>query len=211
MKIRNVILSGAAGVLLSACNGMFSGIYDEPDAKTVSEFGFVTPVTVNGQGTVYIDATDYTKWVYIDFANRTVETTDVDSPAPAQWDIAVHRYDVKTNGGEVAETDVADFIGITTLSESFVEDEWTTDVIVTDMSTMMDGYLSYADSFHNPVLSRWLDVDKSTMPPIYTMSGRVYVVRLSDGRCLAVRLDNYMNDAGVKGYMTISYKYPFEI
>ena len=79
------------------------------------------------------------------------------------------------------------------------------------MSTMMDGYLSYAESFYNPVLSRWLDVDKSTMPPIYTMSGRVYVVRLSDGRHLAVRLDNYMNGAGVKGYMTISYKYPFEI
>lgn len=73
------------------------------------------------------------------------------------------------------------------------------------MSTMMDGYLSYAESSYNRELSRWLDVDKSTMPPIYTMSGKVYLVNLRDGRRVALRLDNYMDGSGIKGYLTIRY------
>ena len=76
---------------------------------------------------------------------------------------------------------------------------------------MMDGYLSYAESFYNAELSTWLDVDKSTMPPIYTLSGKIYIIALSDGNNIAVKLSDYMNADGVKGYMTIEYIYPFEL
>ena len=65
--------------------------------------------------------------------------------------------------------------------------------VVVDMSTMMDGYLGYHDSNINKVLSRWLNVDTSTMPPIYTMSGKVYVLRLADGTCAALLFSDFMS------------------
>lgn len=95
--------------------------------------------------------------------------------------------------------------------ESFVADEWTTDRITVDMSQMMDGIIIYAEDYYNPCLSRWLDVDTSTMPPIYTLSNKVYVLRFSDGTYAALRLSNFMNDAAVKGFMTVDYLYPVEL
>ena len=44
------------------------------------------------------------------------------------------------------------------------------------------------------------------MPPIYTKSDNVFVLRTSDGRKIAIRLENYMDGSGTKGYMTIQYK-----
>ena len=189
---------------LSSCDGIFSDIYDNPQQTDVPEYGFIAPATQTVPGTIYIDATSYTDWVYIDFSTMTAETFPVEAPAPATWDIAVHRYDAKTDGATVSATASGDFTTLTPAGTP-VADEWTTQTIVTDMSTMMDGYLSYAESSYNRELSRWLDVDKSTMPPIYTMSGKVYLVNLRDGRRVALRLDNYMDGSGIKGYLTIRY------
>ena len=44
-----------------------------------------------------------------------------------------------------------------------------------------------------------------------TLSNKVYMVKLKDGTYAAVRLTNYMNASGVKGFMTIDYIYPFEL
>ena len=41
------VMTGAAAMLLSACNGLFSSVYDTPDADTGSEFGFVSAATDN--------------------------------------------------------------------------------------------------------------------------------------------------------------------
>ena len=41
-----------------------------------------------------------------------------------------------------------------------------------------------------------------------TLSGKVYLIRLADGTSAALRLTNFMNDAAVKGFMTIDYLYP---
>lgn len=203
-KIVSFLLAGVAVMSLSSCDGIFSDIYDNPQQTDVPEYGFIDPATQTVPGTIYIDATSYTDWVYIDFSTMTAETLPVEAPAPATWDIAVHRYDAKTNGATVSATASGDFTTLTPAGTP-VADEWTTQTIVTDMSTMMDGYLSYAESSYNRELSGWLDVDKSTMPPIYTMSGKVYLVNLRDGRRVALRLDNYMDGSGIKGYLTIRY------
>lgn len=203
-KIVSFLLAGVAVMSLSSCDGIFSDIYDNPQQTDVPEYGFIAPATQTVPGTIYIDATSYTDWVYIDFSTMTAETLPVEAPAPATWDIAVHRYDAKTDGATVSATASGDFTTLTPAGTP-VADEWTTQTIVTDMSTMMDGYLSYAESSYNRELSRWLDVDKSTMPPIYTMSGKVYLVNLRDGRRIALRLDNYMDGSGIKGYLTIRY------
>ena len=200
-----MIIAGAASMgLLSACNGILDGIYDEPDNENNTGF--------ENEGEIFIDATSYTQWVYIDFSERSTVTLGYDEDAPQNWDIAVHRYDVKTNGAKVVETNYSDFdqaITATIDEADLVSDIWTTNQIVIDMSTMMDGYLGYTESYYNSELSKWLNVDTSTMPPIYTPSGKVYIVYLPDGTRAGVKLLNFMNDMQVKGYMTIQYMYPF--
>ena len=42
------------------------------------------------------------------------------------------------------------------------------------------------------------------------MSHKVYAVKLADGTDLALKLSNYMDATGVKGFMTIDYVYPVE-
>lgn len=201
-----VLLGGSAGVL-PACNGLFEGLYDEPAA---GELGFTVVDPLRHTGRIRVDATSYTDWNYIDLRNRQVTTAPVEAEAPASWDFAVHRYDAKTNGGAVAETACPDFETLALPTGGYVEDEWTTEKITVDMSHMMDGYLVYAPSYCNAELSKWLDVDTSTMPPVYTASKRIYVLRLPDGTHAALRLTGYMDDAGVKGFLTIDYRYPLE-
>ena len=61
---------------------------------------------------------------------------------------------------------------------AYVEDVWTTAKIAIDMSGMMDGNIVYMESYYNEELSKWLNVDKSNMPPTYTLSNKVYMVKL---------------------------------
>jgi len=214
-KQAGLFLSGATLLLsLTACNGIFEDIYDMPTSETGNEYGFILVDKGARTGRIYIDATDYTEWHYVDLPGKRVITAAVDDAAPETWDFAVHRYDTKTNGATVLESSASAFDALpapgTLPGEQWVADEWTTDRITVDMSQMMDGLIRYAEDYWNPCLSRWLDVNTSTMPPVYTLSGKVYLLRLSDGTYAALRLTNFMNDAAVKGYMTIDYLYPVE-
>lgn len=209
-------LSGVVALLsLSACNGILEDIYDEPLAEESNKYGFIVVDDKTNTGRIYIDATDYTEWHYIDLLGKEVLTKSIDEDAPTHWGFAVHRYDVKTNGGSVIESGVTDFGSIPNINtfpeEAFVADEWTTNKITVDMSQMMDGIILYAEDYYNPCLSKWLNVDTSTMPPIYTLSGNIYLLRLSDGSYAALRLSNYMSDAAIKGFMTIDYLYPVQL
>lgn len=210
-----LISGGVALLLLSSCNGILGGIYDEPLPEESKEYGFISKDEATHTGTIYIDASDYVIWNYIDFSEEEVTVLSYTDEAPAEWDFAVHRYDVKTNGGAVAETSAVNVASMTSAASvpasSFVADIWTTDRISVDMSGMMDGVILYAEDYYNTCLSQWLDVDTSTMPPIYTMSNKVYLLRMADGTYAAIKLQNFMNDAAVKGFMTIEYKYPVEL
>lgn len=219
-RISFFIIAAVSGMTLlsfPACDGIMEGIYDEPSDETVKEFGFVRIDPAGRTGTVHVDATDYRRWTFIDFHALAVDSLDMTDPQarePEEWDIAVHRYDAKTNGGTVLETGFTGFDALRntgTMPEgTYVADTWTTGKIAIDMSGMMDGHIVYAESYWNEELSKWLDVDTSNMPPSYTLSNKVYVIRLKDGTSAAVRLTNYMNTAGVKGYLTIDYLYPLE-
>ena len=210
-----LFLSGVIAILsLSACNGIFEEIYDAPQPEDTKIYGFVSVDDATHMGRIYIDATDYTEWHYVDLHGKQAITVAVGEEAPEQWDLAVHRYDAKTTGGAVMESAAAGFSMLSAINtipaEAFVSDKWTTDKITVDMSQMMDGIIRYAEDWYNPVLSGWLHVDTSTMPPIYTLSGKVYLLRLADGTFAALRLMNFMNDAAVKGFITIDYLYPVQ-
>lgn len=218
MSVSNKITSILSGVIamlsLSACNGIFENIYDVPQAENTKLYGFIAVDNNAHTGRIYIDATDYTKWHYIDLYDKSVTTVSVDAKAPEHWDFAIHRYDAKTNGGAVSESAATNFSMLPSVNsisaENFVTDEWTTKKITVDMSQMMDGIILYAEDWYNPCLSKWLNVDTSVMPPIYTLSGKIYLLRLKDGSYAALRLTDFMNDAAVKGFMTIDYVYPVQ-
>lgn len=216
MKISSKIcrlLWGVTAVLsLSSCHGIFGGIYDEPVEETSDGFGFIKINETTRTGTIYIDASDYTKWNYISLKDKKVVTALYNEQQPENWDFAVHRYDAKTNGASVFESEYYDLTDISSASKfsgaDFIADEWTTNKITIDMSQMMEGIIKYAEDFYNPCLSKWLNVDTSSMPPVYTLSEKVYILKLQDGTFAALKLSNFMNTSGIKGFMTIDYLYP---
>ncbi|KWW29711.1 MAG: hypothetical protein AUK63_1311 [bacterium P3] len=204
------LLLCAPCVLLAGCNGIYDGLYDDFGGTDIPQYGFVES-RADGSGTIYIDATGYDRWVLLDFHRKTMDTVNITAaePDPEHWDIAIHRYDVRTRDGAAAETPVADLSAAAAMDRDRLA--FTADVdsqVVVDMSTMMDGYLGYSPAHVNPVLSRWLDVNTSTMPPVYTLSRKVYIVQMEDGTLAALFFSDYVNEKAAKGYITIQYRYP---
>lgn len=169
----------------------------------------------NGDGwSKGINATDYADWIYIRLSTQDTLCRGYAEEAPAGWDFALHRYDCKTNGGAVAETDFTSLQDLTDSGQLPEEEAFVRDVesrIAVDMSGMMDGNIVYADSPLNEVLGRWLKVDTGTMPPVYAMSRKVYVLRLADGTYAAILFTDFSDATGVKGYISFDYIYPLNI
>lgn len=212
LSLHKLLLRGVILLSLSSCNGLFDDLYDEPISEK-DKNGFVKFDTLTNRGQIYIDATNYLRWVYIDFHSRRIDTTQVlDDRQPQNWDIAIHRYDAKTNSGEVMETNyrtLDELLG----GESLLAGEYVKDQmgqIAIDMSDMINNNIKYHSCMVNAELSKWLDVDISIMPPIYTPSEKVYIIRLKDGSCAAVKLADFRNESLIKGFLTIEYIYPLE-
>ena len=200
---------------LPACDGIFDGIYDTYQIVTAENCESIT-----------VDGTDYTRWNYISL--KTQKTTavrilnqegdeepwDQEGSLPAEWDIAIHRYDVKTNGGAVLETSYASMDELLDSGSipagEYAEDIETTDRIAIDMSDMMNGNIGYADSNLNTVLCSWINQDMSVMPPQTTLSGLVYLVRISDGSIAKIRFTDNTDAEGKTGHISFEYAYPME-
>lgn len=222
LHLYHILTLGAMLLSLSACNGILDGIYDQP--RTTNGYGF-NPNSDGVTGTLFINATDYAQWTYINLHTEEIDSTritdengtevpmgDNATGIPTDWDFAIHRYDVKTNGGAVLESAATSMDAVLLMSSiptgNYVSDTETE--ITIDMSGMMDGNILYATSSYNAELAKWLNVDTSTMPPIYTLSNKVYILRLKDGTHAALRLEAFRNEQNTSGYLTIEYAYPLE-
>lgn len=214
--ILGIILFGG---LFSACD-MLGGIYDDtldggnPEKKDAEN----TATT----SSMYLDARSYTQWIYIDLHNTTPTTTTSEislddfseTGKPDKWDIAIHRYDIKTNGAKAIMTSYRtitelEAAGLPT-NPQWVADEYLDEAIWVDMSHMLDGYIVYAPSYKNVEASRWINVDISYMPPTYTTNTNVILLQFSDGTYAALQLEDFMSKDRYqyKGCLTINYKYP---
>ena len=91
---------------------------------------------------------------------------------------------------------------------TFLPDTWYDKKVITDLSGMMSGNIKSCPSYVNDVVGRW--ITSSGMPPTYTTSDKVYVIRLSDDSYAAIHFDSYMDNEGTKGYITCSYEYPLK-
>lgn len=214
-KLYSILMMGMVLLSFPSCNGAFEDIYDDPVEKgSEGEYGFRNIDLSNNSGTIYVDASSYTRWVYINFHDRSIDSLEIESgkPEPEKWDVALHRYDAKILEGGAMETtftDLASFMN----SGKIPAGEFKADVkgeVTTDMSSMMDGVIKTVESPVNLELAKWLDVDTSTMPPIYTLSNKVYLVKMKDGSIAAVQLKDFRNKMFDKGFMTIDYVYPVQ-
>lgn len=268
--------------LLTSCNGIDLGVYDndkptqqdnpviETDT-TPDEDGTEKEVVVSGE--IYIDASSWTDWYYVDLhdihrqivetgrfsntfpaypipltatedwdgksgvffhwydvwgeglsINRKSDETFYDmygvsdihtskQPEPQEWDFAIHRDNVRTNGGAAYETSSQSMASIPSrdLFESlpFTEDSWNETDVWTIQDYSLTGNVGDQAISINTVLSTWLSFYLPPIPPAFTYNGNVFILRMKDGRYAALRLKDYVNrDTGVKCCMTIEFKYP---
>lgn len=135
-------------------------------------------------------------------------------PEPQDWDIAIHYIDARTNGGSVLETSYtsiddlpassADFSGL-----PFTPDEWQENIVWVDWDQVLNKYMGCQGIKINKVLSSWIKMELVTPPPVFTLNNHVFIVRLKNGKYAAVQLQNYTSPKGIKGCLTINYKYPY--
>ena len=241
-------------LLLSACNGILEGIYDEPQEQHQQ----------STDGELYIDASSWTDWYYIDLkalANEEsrqqalneaglpypIPTTPAETATdgksgiytywydvwgaglsvnerrsvvytsrqtePEHWTLAVHRDNVRTNGGSACETNYTDIQQLADNRQQldalpYTADEWTENAVWTDQSQMLNSLIGCQGIAINPVLSAWLTVDIPPIPPAFTHNRHVFVLRLDDGTYAALQLSDYISATGTKCCLSIRYKYP---
>ena len=141
-------------------------------------------------------------------------TPTAEQTAPEEWTIAIHRNNVRTNGGAVLETNYTSMDQLPESSEAFrnmtfKEDEWTENEVWDSQEQMLLGYVPAQGIAVNRVLSSWLSIEIPPMPPSFSMNNHVFVLRLKDGSYAALQLENYLAPNGTKCYLTINYKYPY--
>lgn len=139
----------------------------------------------DGSYRTVVDARDEASWKHLDFESRAA----VDAASPA-WDLGFLRFNVATRV-EVAVLAGADFDAIAAApAGGYVEDAGRPDP--EDMETM-PGY----------AFDLWYEYDQAT----HVLSARdvVYVVRSAEGNYFKVQMQDYYDDAGTSGYVTLRW------
>lgn len=133
---------------------------------------------------------------------------------PEEWSFAIHRNNVRTNGGVAYETAFTSMDQLPESSDSFTDvefaaDEWTENEVWDSQEQMLLGNVPSQGIGVNKVLSSWLTLDIPPMPPAFTKNGHVFLLKLADGSIAALQLEDYISPSGAKCYLTINYKYPY--
>lgn len=213
MKIRNLSLISTLGVslfLTISCRP-HTPIPETPEQQ--KDF-IVKHLTV--------DASDYTKWVYVNLAEAKI--VEIETPeTDLGWDIALHRYDFKTNGGtsgrgkgaayETSQTSLVD------KSPAVPEDQWVVDRegLLLMMFGGMGGKREYKKQSANFLLSSEPKGDgqigylnkgiiwSEGMPPRVSINPHVYLVRSAKGEVVRLRVLDYRNEKNDRGHIKFEY------
>lgn len=259
LALTKVCLVTAVATLLPGCQGILSGVYDEPPAE----------IHTTSAGRLYIDASDWGEWHYIDLhvladkaddpgfnTSSAWHTFSIPMPdagtagttpsagqtgiytywydvfgagisnhefrsfaaterqaEPANWTFAVHRNNVRTNGGGAYETS---FTSIAQLPEDpgwlgdleYQPDRWNQTDVWAVQDKMLSGLIGNQGIYVNDVLGNWLGIVIPPMPPSFALNNHVFILKLSDGTFAALQLADYVSATGTKCCLTINYKYP---
>lgn len=129
------------------------------------------------------------------------------------WDLAFHRYEIKTNGGAAVMLNATDLNSVTVSSvagETFTED--VDGSVIVDMSGMMQGYIGYQETKYNAVLGQWVTATPTgSMPPyVYEVNYKVFVVRLADGTYAKIQFTDMSDASGRNEACSFNYEYPLQ-
>ena len=162
-----------------------------------------------------IDATSKTTWSYYSLVDAKIagtgEETEADNGAWAartDWDIAVCRYNVRTNSG--AATSVGAKGGVYVSSESFDAlkklpegIKFEEDVVVT--STGMGGTTSVVHSTATVIEFQRNEDGSMVMPPVY-LKAPVYIFRSADGKkCFKLEFTQYQDENKESGHVKFRF------
>lgn len=173
--------------------------------------------------TMTIDATDYTKWVYLNFT--TGELVQVTDPAnDLSWDLGLHRYDFKTNGGDSgkgkgAAVRIAKQKVLTEDIPTPKDTQWELDreglLLMLFVNNGGDHQTEYRPQTANFCLSSECDgyggflnkgaIWQEGMPPQVTVDNAIYLVRSASGEIVRLRVLDYQSNKKKTGYITIQY------
>lgn len=188
MKKRNVLV---CGLLLGGL--AFTGCDENDNGKTGNEG--------NEENKVFeaaVVAHEYGEWTYFRFVDGTTTTlqiqkkevgdsyvyeVDAEEEGALAWDIAVHKYNMRTNNGLVKKLEVRNFDAVTVgnvpADEEMVGD--TDGSVMADMSQMQSGFVGYQKVKLNQELGGWVTATPTgTMPPYkYELNDNVFVVKVN--------------------------------
>jgi hypothetical protein len=165
------------------------------DVPEVVSYSLTPPAPVEvgahrvGPITVTVDASVPDAWTFFDFSRGSV----VESPQPAEWDLAFQRHRIIANGGP----GLAGGAGVVRLAG-------------TDFDSVgavpPTGYVAgeAADSV-NPALERWYDY--SWTSHLLQPKPDVYALRTADGRYAKFEILGYYCPGAQAGCVTIRYVY----
>jgi hypothetical protein len=203
MKNKKLLL----GLLMTAIfSGFFISCDDDDDDDS-------TPAKYN---TLSLDTKDYGLWYYYTFdGNKIVGTGSADPEAAddakwkqrTDWDLAFHRYNVRTNSGtsgvgkggmlEASETDFDKVLAAPTTG--YTADE-SVEISITPAhppvmgptagSKVCDGWASYN---HNE--GAWVFAEK------------VFIIKTADGKYAKIWLKSFLDEEDNSGKITMEYSY----
>ena len=195
MKTKFFLLLAAGIVSLTACNKTEPVSYPSAEA--------------------YIDATSKTTWTYFSFSEgKTVgtgeenETDNARWAARTDWDIAVCRYNIRTNSGKASSVgarggvyvSAGTFDSLTAVPEGAT---FEVDDVVT--SSGMGGTTSVVESTATVITFMANEDGSLVMPPVY-LKAPVYIFRTADGaRCFKVEFTQYQDENKVSGHVKFNY------
>ena len=174
---------------------------------------------------ITVDASDYTKWVYISFTKGKV--VSVSAPeTDLSWDLGLHRYDFKTNGGTSGKGKGA---AARTTQKDLKADipapkdsEWTLDregMLLMKFGANKEGKhdMKYEKQSANFLLTSepkgdgkpgYLNkgiISMAGMPPTVTIDPSVYLVRSAAGEIVRIRVLDYQSATKKTGHITLEY------
>lgn len=176
---------------------------------------------------VVINASDYTKWVYLNFAKgELVEVTNPETDL--SWDLGLHRYDFKTNGGtsgkgKGAAVRITKQKVITEDIPTPKDSEWTLDregLLLMQFTNEGGGVhqSKYEKQMANFCLSSECDgygdflnkgiIRQEGMPPEVSIDNAIYLIRSASGDIVRLRVHDYRkfeNEREMRGYITLEY------
>ena len=217
MKVKSFLAMALMALLATGCSDD-----DEPQLPSSEGLKEMTVSTADYSLWTYINlktgetqtATVEGPWKYIGDENKVVEekNPEMKGSVPAEWDLAFHYYDIRTNGGQAVVTTATNLADVTELPAT----GWESDVkvkaedqdVIVDMTNMMKGSVGYADAMVNPTLYKWVTrTPTGSMPPvIYTVIDKVFIVKMTNGNWAKLKFLDKLDGNGKKA-IKFSYEY----